>query len=231
MRGPDFAEMNAFVAVAERRSFARAADHLGMARSTLSETIRQLEERLGVRLLNRTTRSVRLTVAGPQLMERLRPVLDDFTAALDSINSFRDRPAGLLRLTVPPPAAQFVLAPIIGRFLAAYPEIRLEISVDAKLTDIVAERFDAGIRIDETIQRDMIAVRISPPTPSVVAASPAYLAHNPPPARPADLAAHNCIRLRFPSGVTLPSPFQQDGRQIDVAVDATFICDDPYLAL
>jgi DNA-binding transcriptional LysR family regulator len=231
MRRPDLAELGAFLAVAERKSFARAADHLGIARSTLSETIRQLEERLGVRLLNRTTRSVGLTDAGQKLMERLRPVIDDFASALESINAFRDKPAGLLRLTVPPPAATYILAPVIARFLSAYPDIRLEISVDPALTDIVAERFDAGIRIDERIERDMIAVRISPPLHSVVVAAPSYLAAHEAPHSPADLAQHNCIRLRFPSGITLPWRFQQDGGTIEVAVDGTLVVNEAPLAM
>jgi DNA-binding transcriptional LysR family regulator len=146
MRKPELGEMNAFVAVAERRSFAKAAVELGISRSRLSETIRGLEDRLGVRLLNRTTRSVAPTAAGERLLARLRPLLNDFDSVLDSINAFRDKPSGLLRLTVPPPAANLLLGPLLSRFLAQYPAIDLEISVDAALTDIVAGRFDAGIR-------------------------------------------------------------------------------------
>src|SRR4029077_16188778 len=146
MREPGMAEMNAFVAIAEQRSFARAAVRLGISRSRLSEIIRGLEDRLGVRLLNRTTRSVAPTAAGERLLTRLRPLLDDFASALDSINAFRDKPAGLLRLTRAPPASSFILAPLVSRFLAKYPAIDLEISVDAALTDIVAGRFDAGMR-------------------------------------------------------------------------------------
>src|SRR5882724_2944364 len=198
MRGPELAEMNAFVAVAERRSFARAALQLGISRSRLSETISGLEARLGVRLLNRTTRSVAPTAAGERLLTRLRPLLDDLAGALDSINTFRDKPAGLLRLTVPPPVASFMLAPLLSRFLAEYPEIELEVSVDAALTDIVAGRFDAGIRMGERLERDMIALRIGEEMRAVVVAAPSYLARNPAPAAPADLDTHNCIRIRFP---------------------------------
>src|SRR5260221_3852243 len=154
MRRPELGEMNAFVTVSERRSFAKAAVQLGISRSRLSETIRGLEDRLGVRLLNRTTRSVAPTPAGERLLARLRPVLDDFDAVLDSINAFRDKPAGLLRLTVPPPAANLMLAPLLSRFLAQYPAIDLEISVDATLTDIVAGRFDAGMRAGELRRRE-----------------------------------------------------------------------------
>jgi DNA-binding transcriptional LysR family regulator len=231
MKRPDIAEFDAFLAVAEHRSFARAATERGIARSTLSETVRQLEERLGVRLLNRTTRSVALTPAGEQLVQRLRPVLDDFSAALESINAFRDRPSGSLRLTVAGPAADFVIAPLLGRFLAAYPEIRLEISRDSRLVDIVAERFDAGIRIGERLERDMIALRISEELRGVIAASPAYLARHPAPQRPGDLANHDCIRLRFASGAINPWRLLQDGRAIEVAVEGALICNDEGLAI
>jgi DNA-binding transcriptional LysR family regulator len=231
MRRPDIAELNAFLAVAESRSFARAATGLGIARSTLSETVRQLEQNLGVRLLNRTTRSVGVTPAGEQLVERLRPVLDDLGAALESVNQFRDRPAGSLRLTVAPPAAHAVLGPQLARFLAAYPEIRLEISLNSGLVDIVADRFDAGIRVGERVERDMIAVRISDPVQSAIAASPAYLARRPAPQRPSDLAQHDCIRLRFASGALLPWTLLQDGAPAEVAVDGSLICNDEALAL
>jgi DNA-binding transcriptional LysR family regulator len=231
MRGPELAEMNAFVTVAERRSFAKAAALLGISRSTLSETIRGLEERLGVRLLNRTTRSVAPTVAGERLLARLRPLLDDFEATIDSINAFRDKPAGSLRLTVPPPAARFILAPLLARFLAEYPAITLEISVDAALTDIVAGRFDAGIRPGERVERDMIALRLGRELRTSVVAAPAYLARHPPPGSPRDLARHNCIRTRFPSGVILPWPFERKGEALEVTVDGTLIVNDPELAV
>jgi len=146
MRKLGFAEMNAFVAIAERSSFAKAASHLGISRSTLSETIRGLEKKLGVRLLNRTTRSVALTEAGERLLVELRPALDSFESSVESVNVFRDKPAGHLRLTVPRPAAKMVIEPILSKFLAAYPAISLEIITDSALTDIVRDRFDAGIR-------------------------------------------------------------------------------------
>jgi LysR family transcriptional regulator, regulator of peptidoglycan recycling len=180
MRGPELGEMNALVAVAELRSFARAAAQLGISRSRLSETIRGLEDRLGVRLLNRTTRSVSPTAAGERLLVRLRPLLGEFASVLDSINAFRDKPAGPLRVSVLPPAADLMLAPLISRFLAQYPEIDLEISVDAALTDIVAGRFDAGMRVGERVERDMIAVRIGE-IRGVVVAAPDYLEQHPRP--------------------------------------------------
>ncbi len=223
--------MNAFVAVAERRSFAKAAVQLGISRSRLSETISGLEARLGVRLLNRTTRSVAPTTAGERLLARLRPLLDDFAGALDSINAFRDKPAGLLRLTVPPPVASFMLAPLVSRFLAQYPAIDLEISVDAALTDIVAGRFDAGMRAGERVERDMIAVRIGDVIGGVVVAAPDYLARHKRPTTPRDLEAHNCIRIRFPSGVILPWQFEKKGKQVEVAVEGRLTLNDPELAI
>jgi DNA-binding transcriptional LysR family regulator len=231
MRGPELAEMNAFVLVAERCSFASAAVQLGISRSRLSETIRELEGRLGVRLLNRTTRSVAPTVAGERLLAQIRPLLNDFDAVLNSINAFRDKPAGLLRLTVPPPAARFMLAPLLWRFLKQYPAINLEISVDAALTDIVAGRFDAGMRAGDRVERDMIALRIGEEISSVVVAAPEYLARHKRPMTPRDLAAHNCIRFRFPSGVILPWQFEKDGRQVEVAVEGRLMLNDPELAV
>lgn len=223
--------MNAFVAVAERRSFAKVAVQLGISRSRLSETISGLEARLGVRLLNRTTRSVAPTAAGERLLARLRPLLDDFAAALDSINAFRDKPAGLLRLTIPPPVATLMLAPLVSGFLAQYPAIELEVSVDAALTDIVANRFDAGIRAGERVERDMIAMRIGEVIGGVVVAAPDYLARHPRLTRPQDLEAHNCIRFRFPSGVIVPWLFEKRGKHVEVAVEGNLTVNDPELAI
>jgi DNA-binding transcriptional LysR family regulator len=231
MRGPELAEMHAFVTVAERCSFANAAVQLGISRSRLSETIRELEGRLGVRLLNRTTRSVAPTAAGERLLAQIRPLIDDFGAVLDSINAFRDKPGGRLRLTVPAPAASFMLAPLLSRFLVQYPTIDLEISVDAALTDIVAGRFDAGMRAGDRVERDMIAVRIGEQIRSVVVAAPDYLARHKRPTTPQDLAAHNCIRFRFPSGVILPWQFEKRGRQVEVAVEGRLTVNDPELAV
>src|SRR3984893_65953 len=231
MRGPELAEMNAFVTVAERRSFAKAALQLGISRSGVEEPIRGLEDRLGVRLLNRTTRSVASTAAGERLLARLRPLLDDFTDALDSINAFREKPAGLLRLTVLPPAASFMLAPLLSRFLAQYPAIELEISVDAALTDIVAGRFDAGMRTGERVARDMIAVRIGEEIRGVVVAAPDYLARHPRPTTPRELQTHNCIRFRFPSGVIVPWQFEKKGKKVEVAVEGRLTLNDPDLAI
>jgi DNA-binding transcriptional LysR family regulator len=230
MRGPELAEMNALVAVAELRSFARAADQLGISRSRLSETIRGLEDRLGVRLLNRTTRSVSPTAAGDRLLVRLRPLLGEFASVLDSINAFRDKPAGPLRVSVLPPAADLMLAPLLSRFLAQYPEIDLEISVDATLIDIVAGRFDAGMRVGERVERDMIAVRIGE-IRGVVVAAPDYLEQHPRPTTPQDLRTHNCIRFRYPSGLLVPWIFEKEGRRLEVAVEGRLTVNDAELAV
>jgi DNA-binding transcriptional LysR family regulator len=228
MRGTQFAELSAFVAVAEQKSFTRAAKQLGISTGTLSQSIRSLEERLGVRLLNRTTRSVSLAEVGERLLSRLRPVLDDYDAALESVNAFRDRPCGLLRLTVLPPAAEFLIAPMLARFLAAYPDIRVEILAEPALTDIVSERFDAGIRVGQRVERDMVAVRISEDVRVLVVASPDYLARAGKPQRPQDLRGHNCIRFRFPGNI-FAWRFEKKGKRVEVAVEGSAIVNDPYL--
>ena len=231
MREIGFAELSAFAEVATRRSFARAAAQLGVSRSTLSETIRGIEEKLGVRLLNRTTRSVAPTEAGERLLARLMPLLDDFEVALDSVNDFRSTPAGQLRLTVPPPVAQLLIAPLLARFLAAHPKITLEVSADGILRDIVKERFDAGIRPGERIDRDMIAMRIGADLRGAVVAAPSYLEVHPRPTRPQDLQAHNCIRLRFPSGALLPWTFEKLNKRFEVAIDGNLIVNEQSMQL
>lgn len=231
MRGTQFAELSAFVAVAEQKSFTRAAHQLGISTGTLSQTIRSLEDGLGVRLLNRTTRSVGLTAVGERLLKRLRPVLDDYEGALESINDFRDRPCGLLRLTVVPPASEFVLAPLLGRFLAQYSDIKLEVLAEPALQDIVAERFDAGIRVGQRVERDMIAVRVSNDIRFMTLASPAYLTQHDTPTRPQDLRDHNCIRFRFPSTGIMPWRFEKKGKRVEVAVDGSIITSDPRLGV
>jgi DNA-binding transcriptional LysR family regulator len=231
MRKLGFTEMNAFVAIAERSSFAKAAVHLGMSRSALSETIRGLEDKLGVRLLNRTTRSVALTEVGERLLAELRPALESFEAAVESINVFRDKPAGHLRLTVPRPAARMVIEPILARFLAAYPAISLEIITDSALTDIVRDRFDAGIRPGHRLEQDMIAVRVGEDARPTVVASLEYLARHSRPKVPADLQAHNCIRQRFASGAIAHWAFEKRGKGLEVVVKGSLIVSDGDLAL
>src|SRR5690348_10952692 len=228
MRGTQFAELSAFVAVAEQKSFTKAAQQLGISTATLSQSIRSLEDRLRVRLLNRTTRSVNLTAVGERLLTRLRPVLDDYEKALESVNDFRDRPCGLLRLTVVPPASEFLLGPALARFLEQYPDIKIEVLAEPALQDIVAERFDAGIRMGQRVERDMIAVRISSDIEFVVFASPAYLAKHGTPEHPQDLREHNCIRMRFANGI-MPWRFERKGKRLEVAVEGSVVTNDPRL--
>ena len=196
MNRTQFAELNAFVAVAERTNFARAAAHLGIAASTISQTIRALEERLGMRLLNRTTRSVSLTDAGEKLLQRIRPAITELGAAVEDLNEFRDTPTGTLRLSVSSVAARIVMAPVIKDFLAAYPAIALDIMVDDSDRDIVSGRFDAGIRVGRRVARDMQVVRVTEPSRLIAIASPEYLEGRPAPKIPQDLQRHNCIGFR-----------------------------------
>jgi DNA-binding transcriptional LysR family regulator len=231
MRDVSLAEMRAFVAIAERSSFAKASTQLGVSRSTLSETLRTLEEKLGVRLLNRTTRSVGLTEVGERLLYQLRPVLDNFDAVVESVNVHRDKPAGHLRLTVPRPAAKTVIEPILAKFMTAYPAITLEVTVDSALTDIVRDRFDAGIRPGHRVERDMIAVRIGDDSRPTVVASPDYLARHPRPKVPADLQDHNCVRHRFASGAMSRWIFEKRGKSREVTVSGSLITSDGDLAI
>src|SRR5215831_8341714 len=231
MRGTQFAELSAFVAVAEQKSFTKAAQQLGISTATLSQSIRSLEDKLRVRLLNRTTRSVNLTAVGERLLSRLRPVLDDYEKALESVNDFRDRPCGLLRLTVLPPASEFLLAPILARFLEQYPDIKIEVLAETARQDIVAERFDAGIRMGQRVERDMVAVRVSNDIDLIVVASPAYLAKHGTPEHPQDLEDHNCIRMRFGHDGIMPWRFEKRGKRLEVAVEGSVITNDPQLGM
>jgi DNA-binding transcriptional LysR family regulator len=231
MRGNDFAEMNAFVAVAEQASFTKAAVVLEVSVTTVSQSIRALEDRLGVRLLNRTTRSVALTEAGERLLDRIRPLLAGFDEALESVNEFRDTPAGRLRITVAPPVSRKVLAPLLAGFLDQFPEIALEVSVDGAMTDIVASRFDAGIRVGNKVDRDMIAVRIMDGMQFTAVASPDYLARHSTPTTAQDLMSHNCIRLRFAGGLLQPWRFTERGKIIEIDVEGSVVVNDGDLAM
>ena len=173
--------------------------------------------------------SVAPTDAGERMLMRLRPLFDEFESAVDSVNAFRDRPAGQLRITVPPPVAPFVLAPLLARFMAQYPEIVLEVSADPALTDVVVGRYDAGIRLGHRVARDMIAVRVTDDLRFVVVASPDYLARHPRPAKPQDLHAHNCIRLRFPSGAFAPWRFAIGGNVVEIEVEGSLIASEAGL--
>jgi DNA-binding transcriptional LysR family regulator len=232
VRGTQFAELNAFVAVADQASFTKAGRLLGLSTATLSQTLRALEQRLGVRLLNRTTRSVALTEAGEGLLMQLRPLLDGFDAAIESVNAFREKPAGHLRLVMPPPVAKFVLAPVLARFSEHYPEITVEATVESGLTDIVVGRYDAGFRRGNLVARDMIAMRVTNDLHYQVVASPDYLARRGRPQTPADLHAHNCIRYRLPGGVLIPWVFVVQGKTVEFDVEGSVVViNDPELVI
>ncbi len=213
----DLNDLGAFAAVARTRSFRGAATVRGVAASSLSEAVRRLEARLGVRLLNRTTRSVTPTEAGQRLLERLAPALGEVAAALDAVNSFRDSPMGTLRLNVPSAVARLILPPIVGEFLKAYPDITMEIVTDDSFIDVLAAGFDAGIRYDERLERDMIAVPIGPREQRfVAAAAPAYLERHGRPRHPRELLDHACIRHRFLSGAMPIWEFERGSERIRI---------------
>lgn len=216
MRGTEFAGLTAFAAVAEQRSFAKAAAQLAIAPSTLSQTIRGLEERLGVKLLNRTTRSVSVTEAGERLLAQLQPALEGVGRAVESVNAFRDKPMGTLRIVMGRAISTTAFAPIIAPFLAAYPDITLEACSDDSGLDLAANRFDAGIRIGEMIERDMIAVKLVDGIRLVCVASPNYLEGRDIPRTPRDLVAHECVRHRWRFDEAIrPWQFEKEGEKIE----------------
>ncbi|AFK64062.1 transcriptional regulator [Advenella kashmirensis WT001] len=213
----DPGDLNAFVAVARAKGFRSGARKSGSSASAYSEAVRRLEAQLGVRLLNRTTRSVVPTEAGQSLLARLGPVLAEMEAALDVVNVFRERPAGTLRLNVPVSASRLVLADIVPGFLAAYPDIQLEIFSEESFVDVIAAGCDAGIRYEERLEQDMIAVPIGPRTQRfAAAAAPAYLERCGRPKHPRDLLNHACLRMRFSSGSMPPWEFEREGEKLRV---------------
>ncbi|MBZ9979341.1 LysR family transcriptional regulator [Mesorhizobium sp. BR-1-1-10] len=217
-------ELTAFLAVAREKSFTRAAAKLGVSQSALSHALRTLEERLGVRLLTRTTRSVSPTEAGERLARTVGPRLDEIESELAALSALREKPAGTIRITAGEHSADTVLWPAIARLLPQYPDIRVEIVVDYGLTDIVAGRYDAGVRLGEQVARDMIAVRIGPDMRMAVVGSPAYFASRPKPRMPQDLTDHNCINLRLPThGGLYAWEFEKAGRELKVRVDGQLI--------
>jgi len=220
----DLGDLTAFVAVAQARGFREGARMSGGSASSLSEAVRRLEAQLGVRLFHRTTRSVVLTDAGRGLLERLGPALSEVEAALDVVNGFRDRPAGVLRLNVPVSAARLVLPDIVPAFLAAYPEIRLEIQAEDSFVDVLAAGCDAGIRYDERLEQDMIAVPIGPRVQRfATAAAPSYLDRRGRPEHPRDLLEHACLRGRFSSGAMAAWEFERDGEEVRVEPNGPLI--------
>jgi DNA-binding transcriptional LysR family regulator len=224
MARPDFNHLQAFILVARERSFTRAAAQLGVSQSALSHTIRTLEARLGVRLLARTTRGVAPTEAGEKLYASLEPHYEGIEAGLSALGDARDKPAGTIRITTHDHAAGTVLWPKLSTLLAGYPDIKVEISINYGLIDIVAERFDAGVRLGDQVAKDMIAVRIAPDMKMAVVGSPAYLSGRPRPAAPQDLTRHNCINMRLPThGGLYAWEFEHDGEALQVHVEGQAI--------
>lgn len=219
--------LTAFLAVAEERSFTRAAKRLGVSPSAVSHAIRGLEEQIGVRLLARTTRSVATTDAGEQLVARLRPALGDIRGALDQIAGLRDQPTGRVRLVVSPLAATMVLAPKLGEFARDYPDVVLDVTTTNQMRfDLVAGRFDAGIHLGEYIERDMIAVRVSPDQRAAIVGSPRYLASHARPESPRDLTHHRCLNFRHGSSSLYRWEFEKGNRSLAVAVRGPLIVED-----
>jgi DNA-binding transcriptional LysR family regulator len=213
-----------FLAVARERNFTRAAAKLGVSQSALSHAIRGLEARLGVRLLARTTRSVAPTAAGEQLLQTIGPRFDEIETKLAGLSELRDKPAGTIRITAGEHAAESLLWPALEKLLPAYPEIKVELVTDYGLTDIVAERYDAGVRLGEQVAKDMIAVRIGPDFRMAVVGSPSYFAKRPKPNRPQDLTEHNCINIRLPTrGGIYAWEFEKRGRALKVRVDGQLV--------
>lgn len=224
MKREEMADLTAFLVVAEERSFTKAAAKLGMTQSALSQIMRRLEKRLDLRLLTRTTRSVAPTEAGGRLLQTLAPALANLDASLAALSELREKPAGTIRITTVEHAAKKIIWPALKKLLPDYPDIAIEISLDYGLVDIVAERFDAGVRLGEQVAQDMIAVRISPDIPMALVGSPAYLDKHPAPTVPQDLVDHRCINLRVPtSGGLTTWGFEKNGRKLNVRTDGPLI--------
>jgi DNA-binding transcriptional LysR family regulator len=225
----DLRDLDAFVAVARTRNFRRAALESRVSVSSLSQRLRGMEERLGVRLMNRTTRSVALTEAGELLLSRIGPAMSDVTEALDHVRGMRDVPSGRLRINAPPPAIDLVLAPMVAPFIEAYPQIDLEIIGESSFVDIVAQGFDAGVRYGEHLAQDMIAVSLGPPQRYALVASPDYVARHGKPKHPRDLLDHRCIRIRFGRGALLDWEFEKAGQVVKVSPPPRLIANYPGL--
>jgi len=224
MSTESYDQLAIFSVVARERSFTRAAAKLGMSQPALSRAMRQLEERLGVRLLARTTRSVSPTEAGEHLLRVIAPRFEEINAELALLSKFRDKPAGKLRITAGEHAAISVLQPVLAKILPAHPDIQIEVIVDYGLTDIVAEGYDAGVRLGEQVAKDMIAVRIGPDVRMAVVGSPAYFERHPRPRTPRDLLRHNCITIRLPTyGGIFPWEFEKKGEELKVRVEGQLV--------
>ncbi|WP_320203252.1 LysR family transcriptional regulator [Agrobacterium rosae] len=220
----NFNDLVAFVMVAREESFTKAAVKLGVSQSALSQTVRGLEERLGLRLLTRTTRRVSPTAAGERLLQTAGPRFEEIQAELTALTEMRDKPAGTVRITAGEHAAISVLAPALDKFLPDNPDVKVEITVDYGLTDIVAERYDAGVRLGEQVAKEMIAIRIGPEMRMAVVGSPSYFRQNPWPEKPEDLTGHNCIQIRMPThGNILSWEFEKDGHELRVKAEGQLV--------
>ncbi|GAB2178514.1 LysR family transcriptional regulator [Dongia sp. agr-C8] len=232
LSGSDYNQLRAFVAVGEHLSFSRAAAVLGVSPSALSQLVRGFEERVGIRLLNRTTRSVALTEAGETLFQRVRPAVSELGAAIGQVRRSRERPAGTVRVLAFRSAAEIYLEPILPAFAERYPDVVLDITLDDEVVDVVAGGFDAALRIGEVIERDLIAVRLGPDLKQIAVATPDYIARHGKPEHPRDLVNHCCIRWRW-SGHTTPYAWEffEKGSWFSVTVDGPLIVNDKALAL
>ncbi|CAI0722896.1 D-malate degradation protein R [Serratia quinivorans] len=228
---PNFSDFASFIAVARYKSFREAGDELGLSPSAMSHSIKQLEQRLKVRLFNRTTRSVALTEAGLTLFERLRPVFDEINTILDEMNCFRDAPMGTLKINTSRLASRLFLLPLIAGFSRKYPDIKVEITTDDKLVDIVQQEFDAGIRLNNRVEKDMITVPIGPKIKLVVVATPEYLKHHPAPKHPCELIHHQSVVFRFQSGRPYLWEFESPSEKLEVAPVGNIMLDDMDSAL
>jgi DNA-binding transcriptional LysR family regulator len=228
---PDLHELDAFAAVARHRSFRKAAAERGITASALSHAMRTLEDRLGLRLLNRTTRSVTPTEAGELLLRRLSPALQDVAEALTDLAAMQEQTSGTLRLNMPRPAARLAVGPILFSFVSAHPRIQVEIVTDDGLSDIVSAGFDAGIRFGERLAGDMVSLPIGPPQAFVMVAAPSYLAQHGTPQKPVDLLSHDCIGRRFPSGTRYAWELSDEGQPLTLSVNGALVLDDDALMI
>ncbi|MCX5590691.1 LysR family transcriptional regulator [Alcaligenes endophyticus] len=226
---PTLKDLRAFMAVAEHRSFRRAAELLGVTRSSLSHTLRGLEEKLSTRLLHRTTRSVSLTQAGEQFLARLDPLLGDLSQLLEDVAGAQGRTLGTLRINGSEPAIRLLVATLVPKFLLRYPDVQLDLTVQGELVDIVKKGFDAGIRLGDAVPKDMVAVRLGPDIRFLAVASPAYLQAHPAPDTPDDLVHHQCIRQRFPSGKRYRWEFRKQGQEFVLDVPGALTLDHHQL--
>jgi DNA-binding transcriptional LysR family regulator len=232
MRREELSDLAVFLAVAEERSFTRAAARLGTSQSAISQIVRRLEARMGLKLLTRNTRNVAPTEAGEQLIETLRPAFDDIDTRLSALNVLREKPSGTVRITTSKHAAELILWPAVRQLLKDCPDVKVELSIDSHLTDIITDRFDAGVRLGEQIAKDMIAVRIGPELRMAVVGAPSYFAQHKRPRTPHDLTNHPCINIRLPTkGGLYTWEFEKNGRALNVRVEGPLILNDMSMVL